>query len=417
MTTDVEVALLDKDHGCASTGHTSSTAVMFNIITCGLGAGILSIPWTAAGASVTTAILILLVVLGLNYWTIMILIEGGEKHQVFDLGALLRKVPKVGIIADWYMNVMIWMSNLMCLVGYVIIIADNMSKVLAGGPFDSRFLYVSVGSVIAFCLCFLSQDALAFSSTFAILVNIYLFMVVCYFGISSPAKLTSMLPGDPWVGPVCYLAFSKGGVAMFSALMMGLIIQMCVLPFYQELQDRSVAKFRTILKKAFVFLFFLFAGFLYMSLLAFGEGVFSNVLENFPDGLLGSMAQIGMVGVALSVYPLMLMPMVAPIKTQYGAKISGMTTLGIVVLTAVISYFVTSLGFVVVLNGAVSVSGFVALAPAVVGLYLVNANKIAMYGLMFLGCLMTILGVFFTSNYVEDLRRSCLWSGAGAWAG
>merc|ERR1719253_216815 len=106
---------------------------------------------------------------------------------------------------------------------------------------------------------------------------------------------------------------------------MGLIIQMCVLPFYQELEDRSVAKFRTILKKAFAFLFFLFAGFLYMSLVAFGEGVFSNVLENFPNGLLGSMAQIGMVGVALSVYPLMLMPMVAPIKTQYGAKISGMT--------------------------------------------------------------------------------------------
>lgn len=384
-------------------GHASSISVMTNIITAGLGAGILSIPWTAAGASVTTAIVILFLVLLVNYWTIMILIEGGEKHQVFDLGALLCKIPKVGPMADVFLNIMIWMSNLMCLIGYLIIIADNMTKVLAGGPYDSRILWVTAGSVVAFFLCFLNQDALAFSSTFAIVVNLYLFVVVFYLGVSSPA--------EAWIAetPICYFALSKGGVSMVSALMMGLIIQMCALPFYEELADRSVDKFRSILKKAFIFLFFLFAGFLYMSLLAFGEGVNSNVLANFPSGLWGALAQIGMAGVALSVYPLMLMPMVAPVRTRFGNMISWSTTLGIVVVAMIISYSVTSLGVLVVLNGAMSCCGFVGLAPALVGLYLVDANKIAMYVLLAFGFIMTLLGLYLPENYVYELQQNCLW--------
>merc|ERR1712232_1535630 len=120
----------------------------------GLGAGILSIPWTSAGASVLPAVAILFLVLLLNYWTIMILIEGGERYQVFDLGALLNKVAKIGPLADKYVNVLIWISSFMCLIGYLIIIGDNMTAVLG----QTRILWGTLGSVIAFPLCFLNQD-------------------------------------------------------------------------------------------------------------------------------------------------------------------------------------------------------------------------------------------------------------------
>merc|ERR1712113_1342396 len=123
----------------------------------------------------------------------------------------------------------------------------------------------------------------------------YLFGAVFYFAIASPKEDSTSL------GPICNLAFSKGSVAMFSALMMGIIIQMCVLPFYEELEDRSVPKFRMIIIKSFTFLFFLFGGFFYMSLIAFGEGVDSNVLKNLPAGILGTIAQVGMAGVVLTV--------------------------------------------------------------------------------------------------------------------
>lgn len=406
---DNKVALLDNglvgqlDSAKSSGGKASANAVMFNVITAGLGAGILSVPWTAAGASVFTAILILFGVLLVNYWTIMILIEGAEKYQVFDLGALLHKIPKVGPVADGYVNILIWVSSLMCLIGYLIIIGDNMSKILWGGPYDNRVIWVTVGSVVAFPLCFLEQDTLAFTSTFAIIVNIYLFGVVFYLGMFQPAE------ESPSLGPVCYLAFSKGGVSMFSALMMAMIIQMCVLPFYEELEDRSVPKFCLIMKKSFTFLFCLFSGFLFMSLLAFGEGVNSNVLVNLPDGLVGTLAQLGMGGVVLTVYPLMLMPMVAPVKTQFGKTASTVTTLGIVIVAMCIAYYATDLGLLVVVNGALSVSGFVSLAPALVGLYLVDANSTAMYALLILGALMTVLGMCLPLNYVAELKSSCLW--------
>merc|ERR550525_1864890 len=321
---------------------------MFNVITAGLGAGILSVPWTAAGASVVPALVILFLVLLINYWTIMILIRGGEKYQVFDLGALLRQIPKVGPAADVYMNIVIWISSFMCLIGYLIIIGDNMTKVLAGSAYDSRILWVTAGSLVAFPLCFLDQEKLSFTSTFAIVVNIYLFGAVFYFAIDSPKEDSTQF------GPICNLAFTKGSVSMFSALMMGIIIQMCVLPFYEELEDRSVEKFGRIIRKSFVFLFILFGGFFYMSLVAFGEGVNSNVLKDLPTGLLGTLAEVGMAGVVLTVYPLMLMPMVAPIKTQFGTGASGITTAVIVLIAMLIAFVFTDLGVMVVLNGALS---------------------------------------------------------------
>jgi len=404
MLADNKVALLEDSKDVqAPQGKASANSVMFNVITAGLGAGILSVPWTAAGASVIPAIVILFLVLLINYWTIMILIEGGEKYQVFDLGALLCKIPKVGPYVDVYMNIVIWVSSFMCLIGYLIIIADNMTKVLAGGPYESRVLWVSAGSLVAFPLCFLDQDQLGFTSTFAIVVNIYLFGAVFYFALVSPASASTEY------GPICNLAFSKGSVAMFSALMMGIIIQMCVLPFYEELEDRSVPKFRMIIIKSFTFLFFLFGGFFYMSLMAFGEGVDSNVLKNLPAGMLGTIAQVGMAGVVLTVYPLMLMPMVAPIKTKFGNGASGITTAAIVLIAMFISYVATDLGILVVLNGALSVSGFITLAPAMVGLFLVDANKTAMFGLLAFGTVMTILGFYLPRNYVEELKNSCLW--------
>merc|ERR1712232_1513273 len=270
----------------------------------GLGAGILSIPWTSAGASVLPAVAILFLVLLLNYWTIMILIEGGERYQVFDLGALLNKVAKIGPLADKYVNVLIWISSFMCLIGYLIIIGDK----------------------------------LAFTSQFAILVNVYLFGLVFYLGMYPPDEDKAQKgENDASSGSLCYFAISKGGVSMCSAMMMAITIQMCVLPFYEELEDRSVEKFRTIMKKSFAFLFLLFAGFLYLSLLAFGNGVDSNVLKDFPSNNLGKLAQVGMAGVVLSVYPLMVMPMVAPVKTQYGASVSAFATVGIVLIAMFIA--------------------------------------------------------------------------------
>merc|ERR1712066_976545 len=99
--------------------------------------------------------------------------------------------------------------------------------------------------------------------------------------------------------------------------------------------------------------------------------------------------------------------MVAPIKTQFGTGASSMTTAIIVLIAMLIAYVFTDLGVMVVLNGALSVSGFITLAPALVGLYLIDANKMAMYGLLIFGVVMTMLA--FLLPHVEQLKTSCLF--------
>ena len=64
--------------------------------------------------------------------------------------------------------------------------------------------------------------------------------------------------------------------------------------------------------------------------------------------------------------------------------------MGILLIAMFIAYKVTDLGQPNVINGALSVSAFIAIAPAVVGLYLIDANKLAMYGLLVFGLVMTV---------------------------
>jgi hypothetical protein len=56
----------------------SFEATTINIITGGLGAGILSLPWAVAGSSIINGLILNALVLGLNSWTIMLLIHAGE---------------------------------------------------------------------------------------------------------------------------------------------------------------------------------------------------------------------------------------------------------------------------------------------------------------------------------------------------
>ena len=46
-----------------------------------------------SGSSVVPAVAIIGFVLGLNAWTISIIVEAGERHQTFNLGPLMGRIP------------------------------------------------------------------------------------------------------------------------------------------------------------------------------------------------------------------------------------------------------------------------------------------------------------------------------------
>merc|ERR1719331_1741045 len=113
--------LLD-DKFLQNRGTATSSELVVNLITCGLGTGVFTLPWSTAGASILPALVIVALVLALNAWTISILVEAAERHQTFGLGSLLARLPgRLGQIGQYLCNAVLWLSMFLCLVGYIIV--------------------------------------------------------------------------------------------------------------------------------------------------------------------------------------------------------------------------------------------------------------------------------------------------------
>merc|ERR1711957_345591 len=164
------------------------------------------------------------------------------------------------------MGITVAVSMFLCLVGYIMTISDSflMTFQLYGAhaidleDITSPRSYVITGAMVLILpLCFLDQRRLAFTSFLSVLVNIYVFLLLGYFMVSSYAETN---PSPPLPTP-CLLGFGRGVVSMVTAMMQAVIIQMCVLPMYAELQDKTPRAFNGIMTKGFSGLFLLFATF------------------------------------------------------------------------------------------------------------------------------------------------------------
>jgi len=82
------------------------------------------------------------------------------------------------------------------------------------------------------------------------------------------------------------------------------------------------------------------------------------------------------------------------------------------------AFVVTDLGLMTVLGGTLSVGGFVALAPGLVGLWLshkpgVRAGfcwRVAMHTLIWGGLALSVAGVFLRDNSAAELGTRCWWT-------
>lgn len=373
----------------------SAFSTTLNLTTAALGSGILSLPWTAAGASLVTAVTLTGLALVLNTWTSLILVEAAEKYQVFDLGSLLAKLPgRMGYASQAVNNIIIFVSQFMALVGFCIIVASSVRSVFK----VSRVVCIAMFALVALPLSFASMRILAFSSSLTIAVNLYMFVYMGYLSLADPHF---ELPGSE----LCVLGITRGSVSMISAIIMGTILQVYVLPMYGELEDRSVAKFRRILITSLSFIFILYVGFMMLALVAFGRGVNSNVLKSMPKTTAADVTRFSMCLCMLGVYAVNVKPMVAMIHGRAAVLIA---TPCIVVASVLVAFFVTDLGVMNVLNGALSLGAFVTIGPALVGLYIMKLNRFAMVVLIVFGLVFTVLGFMLVSNYLHDLETECL---------
>jgi amino acid permease len=403
----------------------SARAITSNLVMMGLGTGLLTMPWGVAGASIVNSLLILALVLVMNAWTVMILIRACDENSVFDLGALLSRLPgqlgpRLQLIGDG----IVWGSQALVLIGYTIVIRDSIFELQ---PADQVLLSKPVLTVlVAFVVCplsFLDQAYLSFTSTLGIIANVYLIALLVFYVVNLDELPPEVRAPDG--DRLCLLGFSDGVVTMFSLMMYTIIIQMAMPPMYEELEGRTPEKFFRCLIIAFIILFFIFAAVMISGYIAFGSGVGSSVLDSLPTNTFGTLARFGMAVCILGCYPLNVKPMVAPFLRENNAidtadtnkpllgekteRVSGVVpTVAIVAASTVASFWLTSLGPLNAINGAIQVAGYVGLMPGMTGLYLSkDVSKISMYLLMCFSLIASILGFIFTDNDKDALNAAC----------
>lgn len=404
----IQVSPLDEDNR-EIVVRTKATArqITLNFVTGGFGIGLFTLPWSTAGASLIPATILILFVMLLNAWTISILVEAAEKYQVFDLGSILSKLPgRASKITQAIVNLAIWISLFLCLVGYITVMANVTTQYFhgTGSIFENRNLDVVLASIIVLPLCFLDQAYLSFTSFLAVVVNIFIFIVV-----------SSITPKH--TDNICILGVGTGNIAMFSAMMQAIIIQMCVLPMYGELEDRSPAKFNRIVATAFSILFLVFVAFAVVGYITFGPHVDGNILDDIPHTPIGKAAKVGAALCVAAVFPIMEKTMVAPVRNVKGSAgkkrlLYILATFASVALSMLVSLGGFSLDYLNVVNGAFSCGVFVGLCPAIVGLFLLDCSfpkRMMLCTLLVLGITMGLLGIKFTDNYEDALEKSCFW--------
>eukprot|EP00928_Gymnodinium_smaydae_P061916 TRINITY_DN45887_c0_g1_i1.p1 TRINITY_DN45887_c0_g1~~TRINITY_DN45887_c0_g1_i1.p1 ORF type:complete len:505 (+),score=4.03 TRINITY_DN45887_c0_g1_i1:54-1517(+) len=385
-------------------GSVSAGRMTLNLVVGGLGTGMLSLPWSMAGTGWLPSIAIMALTLCVNKVTIMILVRAAEEYNAFDMGHLLSCLPgRLGSVMHHTSNVFIWFSVFVSLVSYFVVIADSITLTI-GRP-DLRGYVVLGSSVLLLPLCFLDQSRLAFTSFLSVGVTVYICVVLV-------TLLASEAVSEP-LPEVCIIGLGRGTVAMTTSMMQAVIIQMCVLPMYEELELRTPREFEKSVTHAFAILFLLFAIFSTTAYFLFGPNVSSNVLQNLPVNLWTSLAQLGMVVAVVGVYPILLMPMVAPVRhsDRFG-RFADSIGIAIVIASSCISLSVQDLGVLNVFNGALMVGVFVGIIPGLVGIYLLKHSVVALSMLIVVAVVTSLFGFVFTSNFVADVSGdSCFLSG------
>lgn len=389
-------------------GDASPWQVGINLTTCLFGVGIFSLPWSTAGASIIPSAVIVIFVMWLCAWTCTLVVEAGDQHDTFDLGSILAKLPRgMGPFAQMICNVFVWLSLYFLLVGYMKLMVDAALPFVVGTILDNPVYLVMLFSFLVLPLCFLDQRYLSFTSFLAVIITIYIFAVMVIDVSPNISDRTSY-------SSVCLLGFGTGNIAMFSAMTQAVAIQMCVLPMYEELKDRSPKKFRKLATMSFGFTSLFFVAFSVLGYFLFGPTVSSNVIKNMPATIAGSIARLGSILCAAAVYPIMAQSMVAPVRAIAGPEAASWTTGAFVVLTAGGALGFKHLGTLNVINGAMTCGAFIAICPSLIGLFLLKKScsrgwRASMLALLLLGLFAAVLGLLYTDNYASEVNNSCLW--------
>eukprot|EP00932_Pfiesteria_piscicida_P010580 SRR837773.21554.p1 GENE.SRR837773.21554~~SRR837773.21554.p1 ORF type:complete len:264 (-),score=81.35 SRR837773.21554:80-802(-) len=217
----------------------------------------------------------------------------------------------------------------------------------------------------------------------------------------------------------CLLGAGRGIISMLAVLGQCFVVQMCVLPMYEELEDRSPRTFKRCLWTAFGVLALIFGIFALLGYVTFGPNVQGNALKNLPEkASYAVIAQVGTILVVSALYPIMVIPMVAPVRNmskryaEGSRRLIAVVTVAAIVLTSyVFAVLIKDLLVVNVIGGALCVGVFASIGPGLVGLFVLRKEstrwRALMVVLIIFGLGNAVAGVIFPDSYAEELTAHC----------
>jgi len=318
-------------------------------------------------------------------------------------------------------NAVIWASMFLCLVAYFIVMADCgvVAFKESFGLQVKRVWVMLAASVLIVPLCFLSSDKLAYTSVFTVLSNLYIFGVM---GCDLTSTISEMALEKLSAGPPCILTANKGIITMVAAMAQCVIIQLFSICLYGDLRHRSPKKFSHILKLSLSALFLLFGGYAVVGSLAYHEkfsakpgdpgypeGGTGNVLKLLSRGPAGIVAQGATVGAMIAVYPVIMIPMVAPLRKSRFSRYSTPFTLLIAIGTFSIACALTDLQEIGVINGSIAVTTFSGLIPAIAGYFFAERRALCMGVLAVGAATLGTLGLIFRESRPTETCAFPAW--------
>lgn len=381
-------------------GTASEGAMVVNIITGGLGTGILCLPWLTAGGSIIVTLVVTALILAINAWTLFLLVEASDKYQQYDLGSLLESIPDCGPVVNKATNLLVAVSVFLTCMSYIVTMNEQVQNVLLGNmevaDYKCTWLVMMITGVIVLPLCYLDQRRLAFTSTLTVFVFIVL-MVLLIIELCNSEKTTEVV----WFG------YGEGSVTLLAGISNCITIQVCMLPMYAELEDRTPAKMNRVITKSFVALYAMFAAYAVVGYLAFGADVRESVTSSMAKVWYNDVGRFGIFVALLGVYPILLKGITGPLQSYVSDGTLQVAIVVIVAATVLASIpFFDDLGKINTVNGAICCGVCCCCVPGLVGLLFLERNRILMYTLIVAGPATMTLGILYADqNYASSLRQ------------
>ena len=119
-----------------------------------------------------------------------------------------------------------------------------------------------------------------------IAINVFICLVIA-FNFFSEYKNQLGYPKKEWAheGDICLFSspISSGNVGYGSSVLMAIAVQPCMMPMYEELENRSVARFAKAQQIASGFVFLLFTAVCCLAYFTYGDDLQGNMLLNLPQ--------------------------------------------------------------------------------------------------------------------------------------